>query len=121
VLNNSGVESRGPNGQRLGPIDHRLGRPLALQVSAWDEHQGHDVTVRWFKYRGPGEVTFEPQTVPMKDRVGTTSVTFSQPGDYILYARADRSDVRVGEAGLEQCCWTNGYVSVTVTAGEGGQ
>lgn len=117
--NTTWIESRGPNGQRLSPIVQSLSQPLTLDVSAWDEYGGHNVTVRWFKYRGPGDVTFDPQTVPMVNGDGSTRVTFSQPGDYVLYARADHSNVRVSEAGLEQCCWTNGYVSVTVTAGEG--
>lgn len=137
VMDESGAESRGPNGHRVGPVVHRLGQPLTLTVAAWDEYKGHDVTIRWFKYRGPGDVTFDPQTVPIVDgtvrsdlsRFGpndrpvlaTTHVTFSQSGEYVLYARADRSDVRVSEAGLEQCCWTNGYVTVSVVGGEGGQ
>jgi hypothetical protein len=119
--NKTWIESFGPNGQRLGPIIHRVGQPLALPVSAWDAWGGNNVTVRWFKYRGPGDVAFDPQAVTMVNGDGTTNATFSQPGDYILYARADHAGVRVSEAGLEQCCWTNGYVSVTVTAGEGGQ
>jgi hypothetical protein len=137
VLSDEGTESRGPNGARIGPIVHRMGRPLTLTVAAWDEYQGEEVTVRWYKYRGPGEVTFNPQEVPIVENdlqnelsrfgpegavlLGTASASFSQPGDYVLYVRADHSDVRVSAAGLEQCCWTNGYVSVTVTAGEGGQ
>jgi hypothetical protein len=137
VLERSGQESRGPNGARLGPIAHRFGQPLAIPFAAWDEYKDHDVTVRWFKYRGPGEVTFQPQAVTVgeantqnelsrfgpddKAVAGVTNVTFSQPGEYVLYGRADFAGVRVSEAGLEQCCWTNGYVSVTVTAGEGGQ
>lgn len=121
VLNHSGLESRGPNGQRLGPVAVRFGQTLTLPMMAWDEYKDHNVTIRWFKYRGPGDVTFDPQTVRMEYSEGVTNVSFSQPGDYVLYARADFSDVRVSAAGLEQCCWTNGYVSVTVTAGEGGQ
>lgn len=117
--NTTWIESRGPNGQRLAPLVQSLSQPLTLAVSAWDEYGGHNVTVRWFKYRGPGDVTFDPQTVPMVNGDGSTRVTFSQPGDYVLYARADHSNASVSGAGLEQCCWTNGYVSVTVTAGEG--
>lgn len=119
--NRTWIESRGPNGQRLGPITQPLGQPLALPVSAWDDWSGDNVTVRWFKYRGPGDVTFDPQAVTMVNGDGTTHASFSAPGDYVLYARADHAGVRVSEAGLEQCCWTNGYVAVTVVAGEGRQ
>jgi hypothetical protein len=106
-----------------------------LRVAAWEEHHNKEVTVRWYKYRGPGDVTFNPEEVPIVENdiqsdvarfgpegmvvTGTTQASFSAPGDYVLYVRADHSDVRVSAAGLEQCCWTNGYVSVTVT--EGGQ
>jgi hypothetical protein len=114
-------ESRGPNGERVGPMAVRAGQPLALQFSAWDEYGDKNVTVRWFKYRGPGDVTFDPQTVEMVNADGATTVTFSRPGNYVLYARADKAGVRPSQAGLEQCCWTNGYVSVAVTAGEGGR
>lgn len=141
VMDEGGAESRGPNGARIGPLTHRMGGPpLVLTVAAWEEHEGKEVTLRWYKYRGPGEVTFNPQEVPVVDNdlqnelsrfgpegsviLGTTRATFSEPGDYVLYVRADHSDVRVSAAGLEQCCWTNGYVSVAVTApgeGDGGQ
>lgn len=135
VLDEGGIESRGPNGQHIGPISQRLGRPLTLTVAAWEEHKGKEVTLRWYKYRGPGDVTFNPQEVPVVENdlqndlsrfgpegrviLGTTNVSFDEPGEYVLYVRADHSDVRVSAAGLEQCCWTNGYVSVTVTGREG--
>jgi hypothetical protein len=114
-----------------------MGRPLRITVAAWEEHHNKEVTLRWYKYRGPGEITFNPQEVAVVESdlqhevarfgpegvvvLGTTQATFSEPGDYVLYVRADHSDVRVAAAGLEQCCWTNGYVSVTVTQGEGQQ
>src|SRR5688572_27251857 len=46
------------------------------------------VTVKWTKYRGPGEVTFrDPQPkVDKADGRATTAATFSAPGDYILRA-----------------------------------
>jgi hypothetical protein len=44
-----------------------------------------------------------------------TTASFATPGDYVVYARADHTDRRVAEAGLEQCCWTNGYLSVRVS------
>jgi len=138
VLDEGGVESRGPNGAHIGPLTTRIDRPLRLTVAAWEEHKGEQVTLRWYKYRGAGDVTFTPNEVPVVENdlqnelsrfgpegaviLGTTLATFSTPGDYVLYVRADHSNVRVSSAGLEQCCWTNGYVSVTVTGvGEGGQ
>lgn len=118
VLEPGGVESRGPNGARIARTV-RVGQPLALDIRSWDEwdDEGLEVTLRWFKQRGPGEVTFDQQQVPLGEGSveATTTVTFSEEGDYLLYVRADHSDVRVSAAGLEQCCWTNGYVSVSVT------
>jgi hypothetical protein len=116
VLEPGGVESRGPNGARIARTA-RVGQPLALDIRSWDEwdDEGLEVTLRWFKQRGPGEVTFDQQQVPLGEGSveATTTVTFSEEGHYLLYVRADHSDVRVNAAGLEQCCWTNGYVSVT--------
>jgi hypothetical protein len=137
VLDEGGAQSRGPNGARIGPLTQRMGRPLVLTVAAWEEHENKEVTLRWYKYRGPGDITFNPDEVPVVESdlqnelsrfgpegavvLGTTQASFSEPGDYVLYVRADHSGVRVSAAGLEQCCWTNGYVAVTVISGEGGQ
>ena len=68
------------------------------------------LTLTWSQYRGAGRATFE-QTAPTIDLgKASTTVTFSEPGDYMLRALA--SD---GSAFSEQCCWTNGYVKVQVT------
>jgi hypothetical protein len=44
----------------------------------------------------------------------TTSVTFSAPGEYVLRVRANDAS-GVSGAGHAQCCWSNGFVKVTVT------
>ncbi|SVB08769.1 uncharacterized protein METZ01_LOCUS161623, partial [marine metagenome] len=82
----------------------------------WDE-QGRGVTLRWYKYRGPGDVTFEKGVLPIEEgnTEAVTTAFFSEPGEYVLYVRADHSDMRVSAAGLEQCCWTNGYISISVS------
>ena len=41
----------------------------------------------------------------------TTTATFSEPGDYIVRVTA----VDAYGAGGSQCCWSNGFVPVTVT------
>jgi hypothetical protein len=73
-------------------------------------------TLAWLKHQGPGEVTFTPP-VPRPDRAAegkaTTTVTFSEPGEYVLRLRAN--DSAVASAGHAQCCWTNGFVKVTVS------
>jgi hypothetical protein len=39
--------------------------------------------------------------------------TFDAPGDHVVRVRA--TDAAVAAAGHAQCCWTNGFVNVTVT------
>jgi hypothetical protein len=114
VLGN-GSESRGPNGARVGPVTARVGQPLALEARAWDQ-QDRPVTLRWYKYRGPGDVTFERKELPIGEGAteARTTATFSAPGDYVIYVRANHTDAQVAASGLEQCCWTNAYLSVTV-------
>ena len=46
--------------------------------------------------------------------MAATSVTFAQPGEYVLRVKADNFG-RVGTSPGNQCCWTNGYMKVTVT------
>jgi hypothetical protein len=78
-----------------------------------------DVTIVWTKYRGPGEVTFSLQRVPVHlkgnftafQKVETTA-TFSAPGEYLLRAVANDSSGDGG--GGDQCCWTTAHVRVTV-------
>jgi hypothetical protein len=61
--------------------------------------------------RGPG-----PETITVPDDVVSAVrvlATFSEPGEYILRARVD--NFRATDSGSgDQCCWTNGYVRVTV-------
>jgi hypothetical protein len=60
-------------------------------------------------------VTFTPAEarVPLTERrgVATTTVTFSEPGEYQLLMQAID-----GTENFEfHCCWTNAYIPVTVT------
>ena len=122
----SGAEGRGPGGITSGPLKAAVGRPL--DVSVWVTDDGHSaaittgaaragvpVTLAWFKHQGPGDVTFNPATARLTATggVGKTSAVFSKPGDYVLRVRAN--DSAVAGAGHAQCCWTNGFLKVTVT------
>jgi hypothetical protein len=74
------------------------------------------INVTWFKHAGPGPVVFSQPKTPIAETQGsaTTLATFTQPGEYVLRVRGDifgRTDTSAGN----QCCWTNGYVKVTVT------
>ncbi|HLA89776.1 MAG TPA: hypothetical protein VJL28_05060 [Gemmatimonadaceae bacterium] len=122
----NGPEGRGPGGIAAGPFTTPAGTPLPLTVWATDDGKmaasasgatraGIPVTLTWFKHQGPGDVTFSQPTVRLTPTGGkaTTTATFSKPGDYILRVRAN--DSAVAGAGHAQCCWTNGFLKVTVT------
>jgi hypothetical protein len=103
------------------------GRPVALTVWARDDGKGATsvasagrgvpppVQLAWFKHQGPGRVAFEPATGRVGSAGGqaTSQATFSAPGDYVIRVRAN--DSSVAGAGHAQCCWTNGFLKVTVT------
>ena len=123
-----GPEARGPGGITAGPVTATTSQPLALTVWASDDGKGPAaagragaapaapvVTLAYFKHQGPGKVTFTPATGRAAAAGGqaNTSVAFSAPGDYILRVRA--TDISgVANAGHAQCCWTNGFVKVSV-------
>lgn len=115
VMREGGPEVRGPAGDHMRATA-RVGEPLELSVEAWDEH-GHEVSVWFYKYRGPGSVEFADEEIDLElgDRTATTTVVFDTPGEYVVYVRTGQTERGVREAGLEQCCWSNGYVTVTVT------
>ena len=79
------------------------------------------VTARWSKYRGPGTVTFDkanPDVEKLQTGEGafsgraTTSVKFSEAGDYVLHLTAN--DYSGDGGGGFGCCWTTALVKVTV-------
>jgi hypothetical protein len=122
-----GPEIRGPGGFTVGPLSTAVGKPLAVTIWASDDGRAVGsianagrgavpVTLTWFKHQGPGTVSFAPQTtrVTAPDGKSSTTATFSQPGSYILRVRANDAS-GVANAGHAQCCWTNGFVKVTVT------
>jgi len=122
-----GVEGAGPAGVWGEPLAATAGTPFSVTVWARDDGAGGGnvrsgagaaapVDLTWFKHQGPGEVEFgEPTaTVPAAGGEATTPVMFSAPGEYILRVRANDAS-GVASAGHSQCCWTNGFVKVTVT------
>jgi hypothetical protein len=75
------------------------------------------------KYRGPGEVTIaaaRPKLTALKggkeeepySGKASTTVKFSQPGDYMLHVTAN--DYSGNGGGGSVCCWTNAIVRVAV-------
>ena len=112
-----------------------VGVPLSLDAWVADDNvvspgartPKSPVTVHWTLYRGPAPVEFviarpDVQKIARKMPEGTTfagkantSVTFSEPGDYVLQIMANDA---TGEGGGGfQCCWTTTHLSVSVKAG----
>jgi len=56
-----------------------------------------------------------PQLIPLSEGHGTARVivTFSAPGEYLMLAQVDNWSAPDSSSG-DQCCWTNGYVRVSV-------
>jgi hypothetical protein len=125
-----GGPGRGPAGIQAVPMRTSVGTPLSITVWLADDsvREPEPVTVvskgaakaamnvNWRKHSGPGPIVFSPPTQPVPELLGTatTSATFTQPGDYVIRVRADNFG-RLDTSPGNQCCWTNGYVAVTVT------
>ena len=125
------LDPGGPEGQHVRGIrgearTAEVGTPLELTVWASEvsERSEQDLVNRagvpleltWFKHQGPeGAVEFDPWQIQIEEGTGeaTTMATFSQPGDYVLRVRVDNWSANDSSSG-DQCCWTNGYVPVTV-------
>jgi hypothetical protein len=82
------------------------------------------VTVTWSKYRGVGVVTFD-KARPAVEKLAsggsggapfsgkaTTTVRFSEPGEYVLHVTAN--DYSGEGGGGFVCCWTTAMVKVNV-------
>lgn len=113
-----GAASNGREGVTTGPLTVAVGK--ALDIRVWMEDRGErqpiPVNMLWFKHQGPGDVTFEPRSAKTAPGGGeaTTSVRFSAPGEYLLRVRVDNFG-NTDSAPGQQCCWSNGFVRVTVT------
>jgi hypothetical protein len=126
----TGPSGRGPMGIQADPQRITVGAPLSLAVWTSDDSEREKepvpikqkagekaaINVSWSKHSGPGDVVFTPPRTPIAELQGsaTTSAVFKQPGEYVVRVRADNFG-RVDTSPGNQCCWTNGYVRVTVT------
>jgi hypothetical protein len=108
------------NGQVIGAAGSTAGSAASTRAGAGvPPGPPSDVTIVWSKYRGPGDVTFEKQRVPVELKgkftefqKAVTTATFSAPGEYVLRAVANDSSGDGG--GGDQCCWSTAHVKVTV-------
>ena len=95
-----------------------VGTPLELDVWLTDDGLGSGtdepvLTVMWKKFRGTGPVTFGEESPTVEGGHANTTATFAEPGDYILLMVAGD-----GSRQSNQCCWTNGYVRVSVAGAD---
>jgi hypothetical protein len=120
----AGASGQGPRGIAVSRTA-TVARPLTLD--AWVTDDGlpsgdrgvtggrRGVALNWEVYRGTGAVRFSDPRPAIEQGKARTTVTFSQPGSYMLHLQA------VDSRSINRCCWTNGYVSVAVEGAAGGQ
>jgi hypothetical protein len=126
------LEAAGPTG--IGPGGPRTTLktvfPNAVTLDSWvvntetasigqsgqsDFRPRRQVMLTWSKFRGPGTVTFSSPTLSVNPSdKATTSATFSAPGQYVLRVLVIGDEMNNPTAQTYQCCWTNGYVQVSV-------
>jgi len=106
-----GPEFKGRTGFTGAPLTVAVGDPLTLSVLV--DHPGNRTWQAWTLHQGPGQVEFTESEfwVANADGVGTTSARFDEPGEYLIRVQAIDSPTSSFEF---HCCWTNGYIPVTV-------
>jgi hypothetical protein len=113
----SGAPAIGPRGGSAAtPLRTVFPNPAAVNIWVTDDgrkspqRENVNVSLSWTTFRGRGTVTFAPAK-PIIDATGKATVTarFSEPGEYVL--RVEAIDMPSHDF---QCCWSNGYVPVTV-------
>jgi hypothetical protein len=122
-----GPEGAGPFGVTGGTLSTTVGAPLSIVVWARDDGRAsgsvsnpgksaEPVALTWFKHQGPGNIAFNPASSAVDPAGGQamTMASFSEAGEYIVRVRANDAS-GVANAGHAQCCWTNGFVRITVT------
>ena len=125
-----GPAGRGPTGIDAEPMSASVGTPLPLTIWIHDDSEREEeplavrrrrrdaaaMNVTWYKHAGPGPVVFSENSGSLEETEGmaTTTATFEEPGEYVIRVRADNFG-RIDSSAGNQCCWTNGYVKVTVT------
>ena len=113
----------------------RVATPLPLTIWADDDarytsgtnaplrNPPPPVAITWTTFRGPRAAVFASATPPLTIRkggqvgqpysgVGSTTATFSEPGDYVLHAAVNDYSGPGGNG--EVCCWTTALVAVKV-------
>ncbi len=122
-----GPEGRGAEGVVADPVTAKAGVPVTLTAMIQDRgaREGYEVkativplNATWELHRGAPGVTFAPQMQSGLEgegwAVASTQATFAEPGEYVIRVRVDNfaaEDSRFDYV----CCWSNGFIPVTVT------
>ena len=105
TANDDGIPK--PKPRRTPPPDSAAATAAAAAANPdTPVRMSEGLRIRWFHYRGPGKVTFDPDSSKPEYKPSatyTTSVKFSAPGAYVIRAL-------VGDGQLE----TAHYIAVTV-------
>jgi len=123
--NSERVDSNTPPVVRVEPSSPVVAGSSAvtLTVSATDDglpvRAGKPVgmTAMWGKYRGPGNVVFDPASAKVLDGRAVTTASFSEPGEYVLQVVVDDGSGELAGNFGYHCCWTNVEVKVSVKGG----
>ena len=125
---------QGPGGITSTTLTTSIGDPLTVTVWAADDGKpvgnvyrkgipNMPVNLTWFQHQGPGNVSFSEAAhkVDYQGGTATTMVTFSEPGNYLLRVHAadasgqhQEGEEELAMSGYAQCCWTIGFIPVTV-------
>ena len=125
---------QGPGGITSNVYTTSVGDALAVTVWAADDGKpvgnvrrkgasSMPINLTWLQHQGPGNVSFSETThkVDYQGGTATTMVTFSEPGNYLLRVHAvdasgqdHEGEEELAMSGYAQCCWTNGFIPVTV-------
>jgi len=134
VIRLGDATGQGPGGMTGAAMMAKVGKPLAVSVWGKDDGrpvgnvsrqgiEGMPINVTWHKHQGPGDVRFseQAQKIDYEGGTATTMATFSEPGDYLLRVHAidasgqdHEGEEELAMSGYAQCCWTNGFIPVTV-------
>jgi len=84
VARGTGGAGRGGTPPPLVTI--RQSSPIQQQII---QPSREGLAVTWTQWRGPGRLSFTPPRMVVKDGKASTSVTFAEPGTYVIRAYAD--------------------------------
>lgn len=126
-----GPESTDREGVTAPRVQAKVGTPVTLSVMVQDrgvrEPYSADldgkttfpVNATWILHQGPegARVQFSQETSKVETEgwgSASTQATFTVPGEYVIRVRAD--NFGAPDSNFDnQCCWSNGFVPVTVT------